>query len=241
MTTQPAFPPVYEPVAHRGKNAFDAACALAAREPRDGVLLWSDRTDALDCALVLEPDRDEAEALLVAYVASVALGDALGALTPPVLPITFGWPDRIEANAGSVGGIRLGWAGPAPAEDGPRWLVLGVMLRIAADWSDDSPGRDVNRTTLQDEGCNELEARDLLEAFARHFVAWVSRWQEDGFAPVREAWLHRAGVYREAEGAAPAAARILGIDDAGALLVERAGVHRSLALAPALAHPTWRR
>jgi BirA family biotin operon repressor/biotin-[acetyl-CoA-carboxylase] ligase len=240
MTTQPAFPPVYEPIAHRGKDAFHAACRLAARMPRDGALLWSDRQDALDCALVLEPDRPASEALLVAYVAAVALGDALGALTPPVLPITFGWPDRIEANGGSVGGLRLRWAAPHRPDEAPRWLALGVALRIAADWSDDSPGRDVHRTTLQDEGCAELEARDLIEAFARHFLAWVNRWQDEGFAPVRQAWLHRAGAYRETEAAAPAAARILGIADDGALLIERAGVHQSLALAPALERPTWR-
>ncbi len=241
MTMHPSFPPVYEPIAHRGKNAFQAACRLAVREPRDGVLLWSDRTDVLDCALVLVPDQPEAEALLVAYVAAVALGDALGALIPPVLPITFGWPDRIEADGASIGGVCFQWAPPAGPHGVPPWLVLGVTLRVAADWSNDSPGLDVHRTTLQDEGCGELDVSDLLETFARHFLSWVSHWQEDGFGPVRQSWLPRAGAYRATEGDAPTAARILGIGEAGALLIENAGVSQSLALAPALARPTWRR
>jgi BirA family biotin operon repressor/biotin-[acetyl-CoA-carboxylase] ligase len=32
----------------------------------------------------------------------------------------------------------------------------------------------------------------LLEAFARHFLNWVNRWLEDGFGPVRQAWLGHA-------------------------------------------------
>ena len=33
---------------------------------------------------------------------------------------------------------------------------------------------------------------DLLEAFARHLLAWVNTWLDRGFRPVREAWLRHA-------------------------------------------------
>ena len=37
-----------------------------------------------------------------------------------------------------------------------------------------------------------LSPEQALESFARHFLTWVSRWTNDGFAPVRESWLARA-------------------------------------------------
>ena len=48
------------------------------------------------------------------------------------------------------------------------------------------------RTTLAEEGCGDIQTVDLLEAFARHFLAWIHRWQEDGVGPVQQAWLARA-------------------------------------------------
>src|SRR3546814_13644791 len=35
-------------------------------------------------------------------------------------------------------------------------------------------------------------AVDLLEAFGRHLLAWINLWLDDGFAPVRAAWLRHA-------------------------------------------------
>ena len=40
----------------------------------------------------------------------------------------------------------------------------------------------------------------LLEAFSRSFLSWVNRWLDDGFAPVRRAWMHHAhGLGEEIE------------------------------------------
>jgi BirA family biotin operon repressor/biotin-[acetyl-CoA-carboxylase] ligase len=33
---------------------------------------------------------------------------------------------------------------------------------------------------------------DVLELFARHFLRWLSIWSQQGYAPVRGAWVQRA-------------------------------------------------
>ena len=30
-----------------------------------------------------------------------------------------------------------------------------------------------------------------MESCSRHFLVWVNRWQDDGFKPLFDAWMHR--------------------------------------------------
>ena len=56
------------------------------------------------CCSILKPASGCAP---VALVAVVAMGDAIGALAPPVVAVTNAWPDRIEVNGALVGGAAL--------------------------------------------------------------------------------------------------------------------------------------
>ena len=108
------------------------------------------------------------------------------------------------------------------------------------------PGHDLKRTTLHDEGCGEITALDLLESFSRHFLHWVDRWQDDGFRPLRDAYLSRATGF-----GTPIALTLLdgdryegtfmGLTDTGGLLLVHGGATRSVALSRALRTPTWTR
>ena len=68
----------------------------------------------------------------------------------------------------------------------------------------------------------------MLEEFAQHFRSWKIRWQMEGFAPVRAAWLAAAATTR----GDPIRVRLataslhgcfLDMDEEGALLLEAAG------------------
>ena len=108
MTERPHFPPVFRPYAITADlDPFDRAVEMAKEGTEAGTLLWSARQDVYECALVLAPENSLEDSLPVVLVASLGLGDALGALIPPVTAVTFGWPDRIEINGGLVGRIRL--------------------------------------------------------------------------------------------------------------------------------------
>ncbi len=239
MVRNLALPPIYRQVAVGKKKDPCKEAARAAHDgAADGTLFWSRRADRADCAVVLEPDQPLGTARLVCYIAMLAIGDALGALVPPTTNVEFGWPDRILVNGAIAGGIRM------TAGDGAEpWLVVGVTVQVAGDPDDDSPGRERDRTSLYEEGCAKVGAAELVESFARYFLNWVNRWQDDGFAPVKVAWLARA-----AELGAPItldlagrrhAGTFRGLDDAGELVLGGSEDRRTVGLADALRSPTW--
>jgi BirA family transcriptional regulator, biotin operon repressor / biotin---[acetyl-CoA-carboxylase] ligase len=194
----PLLPPPYR--AERlaaGRSAREAACAAAEAGVAEGVLLWSDRSDRLDMALVLRPDRAQGETLPVIFVAALALADALGAFAPPPAPIGFAWPDGILIDGARAGRVSLRCAPSAP-EAVPRWAVLGCDVALAAGGAE--PGRTPDRTSLADEGFEDFSAAALIEGFARHFLARLARWEAEGFGPVAGEWWRRAQIARSGAG-----------------------------------------
>jgi len=72
----------------------------------------------------------------------------------------------------------------------------------------------------------------LLEAVAGHFQSWYERWREEGFSPLRAAWLARArglgeGIRVRLQGE-EASGRFAGLDEDGALLLEDGTARRRI-------------
>lgn len=188
----PVLPPIYRPLPLATTiDAFAAACDLAAAGDAEASFAWAARDDVAECAVALAPDRPLAEARLAIYAAMVAAGDALGALVPPAVAVAFAWPDRLLINGAFAGGCRF--AADAVAEDAePSWAVVGLTLRVTPEPGLADPGTVLDRTSLFDEGCGDVTVEMIVESFARHFLYWVNRWQEDGFGAVLASWLARA-------------------------------------------------
>lgn len=189
----PKLPPVYSlnPLDPSEDPFESAAEAARAGEGEAGDFFWSQRLDRIELAVVLEPEVPAAEALTALPLAMVAFSDALGAVAPPAVAVHFRWPDCVDVNGGFVGGFRVAMADVATQDEVPDWLVIGFGIAVQMDLADDAPGREVHRTTLYDEGCGEITVDELTESFARHFLAWINRWQDEGFEPIRLAWLTR--------------------------------------------------
>ena len=232
-------PSIYRPLALTPpSDPFDEACALARAEGEAGTFLWARREDRAQCAVLLAPDRPAAAALLVAYVAQIGLREGLGAVAPPAVPITFGWPDRFLVNGALAGAIRVGLPAVEAPGEVPAWLAVGLEVSLAGEGGDEAPGNHPERTSLAEEGCAGVTASALLESFARYFLNWLNRWQDDGFAPVKAAWLARAEDHEQEieislDGRRHAGS-FAGIDDSGDLVLVRAGKRTSLDLATAL-------
>lgn len=235
-----ALPPIYRGVTSvPPDDPFDAACRLAGQPDTDASFVWSLRTDAAECAVVLAPDRPLSEALLVLYVAQNGLADALGAVVPPEVAVTFGWPDRIDINGAAAGGFRVAYATPNSEDAIPDWMVVGLSLRIAPEPCDDAPGDRPDQTTLFDEGCGDLDATSVLESFSRHFLYWINRWDEDGFGAVLASWLPRANGRTETatfgHGEFRLEGKAVSVDPQGGLIVDTGSDRNTLPLAAALA------
>jgi biotin-(acetyl-CoA carboxylase) ligase len=101
----------------------------------------------------------------------------------------------------------------------------------------------LERTTLAEEGCGEVTTIDLLEAFGRHFLGWINRWQEDGVKPVQQAWLSRAtGLGKQVEirlGDQVRAGTFEGLSETGAMRLVKDGVAQTIPLDEATKAPTW--
>ena len=206
----PKLPPAYRLVALETVGSTnDEASRLAAEGAEDGTLVWareqtggrgrqgrswSSPPGNLYLSLVLRPDCAPAEAAQLGFVAGLALGEAIGSVAPPMIEVTYKWPNDLLLNGRKGAGILLeSRSGPDGTLD---FLILGIGVNLRHFPEDTS----FPATSLHFEGATEVEVVALLEAFSRSFMSWVNRWLDDGFAPVRRAWLHHAhGLGEEIE------------------------------------------
>lgn len=206
----PRLPPAYRLVALDSVGStMDEARRLAEQEQaEDGTLVWAREQRGgrgrlgrrwasprgnLYFSLVLRPDCAPMQAAQLGFVAALALGEAIGTVSPPV-EITFKWPNDVLLHGRKVAGILLE-SRSARQGGGLDYLILGCGVNLA-HFPQDTP---YPATSLRFEGVPaSVTEEELLEAFGRHFLSWASRWLDEGFAPVRKAWLRHAERLGEA-------------------------------------------
>lgn len=239
LSAEPVFPPLM--TGHRldgdADPARSALAAVEAGKASAGDCHWSDNRHGFRIAVVLEPGIAASEALAMIPLAMVAAGDSLGALGPPNLAITFGWPDTLFANGGRFGKVSMHFPRGVGASDIADFAVLAISmdLRWGGAGLSQEPGSEPGRTVLHEEGCGEMEAIQLIESWSRHFLAWIDTWEQDGFRPVHDAWYFRADN-RDSQAAIEAGERrwdgtVSGLDEHGGLLLRGAGGMQLVSLA----------
>jgi BirA family biotin operon repressor/biotin-[acetyl-CoA-carboxylase] ligase len=233
--TAPRLPPAYRLVslAQTGSTNEDAR-RLAEAGAEDGTLVWALAQTAghgrrgrawasppgnLYCSLVLRPEVTMAAAAQLSFVACLGVGEAVGSLAPPMVPLRYKWPNDVLLDDRKIAGILLEAKGGAAGQ--PDYVILGVGINVASH----PEGTTTPATDLAALGAPGLEVAEVLAAFARHFMTWAARWVEDGFAPVRQAWLARAKGVGEAiriaaEATAALDGRFIDLDESGALVLE---------------------
>ncbi|MGR3802896.1 biotin/lipoate--protein ligase family protein [Marinibacterium profundimaris] len=181
-----------------------------------GLLCWRVTDETAEAALVLAPEVPLGAAMVMLPLCGVGLQNALGALAPPEVAVHLGWDGALYVNGGRCGGLSAS----APADDPaalPGWLVIALSLRLRLDL--DAPGEAPDETALSEEGCGEISATLLLEAWARHTLVWLQRWEEDGAAPLHAEWsglVHGIGTeIRQG----PHEGHFLGTDDSFGMLL----------------------
>ncbi len=223
--SDPVFPPLLAGHAvDAGVDPFAQAVA-GAREGRLGAgdFVWSRAEDVIAFALVLEPEVPRIRCREMLFLTIVAAGDAIGAISPPHLALTWKWPAEIRANGAAVGRARYVESDEEDENGSPAWLVVGIELVLRQAVSDREPGETPDRTALWEEGAGDLDRTLALEALSRHLLTWLTVWEADGFRPVGDAWLFRADGYRGSisvqSAAGPLNGTFLGLDDGGGLLL----------------------
>ena len=113
--------------------------------------------------------------------------DMAEAYVPRTL-LTLKWPNDLLIDGAKASGILVE---SGPARDG-LWLAvgLGVNLRSHPD------GRERPATNLAAHLRGDVPGPPTMEValagLAEAFEAWRTRWDRDGFEPIRAAWTERA-------------------------------------------------
>ena len=164
----------------------------------------------------LVPSHSLVSLALVPILVGLAATRALERLCPSLSP-GIKWPNDIEVEGRKLGGILVEMAGGAAA--------VGIGINIASAPED----TETPATNLPADVAPEV----LLDDIRVCFDVWYRRWREDGFAPLREAWLqHGIGLGE------PIRARLAretvegvfgGLDADGGLLLDRDGERRVIA------------
>ena len=232
----PRLPPQFELVAlKRTGSVMEAALARAADGAGEGTLVWAqEQTSArtrrgnawigfpgnLHCALIIEPDYPNEESWQLVYVNALAVGSAMAEMVSPMTGLRFVWPNRLYLN--DLFAARLDIAATDPARDPYPALVLGASVNVAVHPPQPEP-EEYN--SIHASGAHDITVVDVLEAYASHFLAWSSRWADEGFAPLRRAWRIRAdGLDAQAEirliHGSPIHGHVDDVDDRGALVLD---------------------
>lgn len=232
----PRLPPPYRLLALDSvASTMDEARRLAEEGAEEGTLVWAREQRGgrgrlgrnwysprgnLSFTLILRPDCPAIEAAQISFLAAVALGEAIGTVSPPV-EVTYKWPNDVLLQGSKVAGILL--ESRAASEERLAYLLLGCGVNVAHFPQDP----ELKATSMHFEGVpKSVTPEELLEAFSRHFLSRVSRWVEDGFEPIRRAWLrHAAGLGEEILVRLPhevLKGRFRDLDQEGYLLLEMA-------------------
>ena len=219
----------------------DEAKRRAGEGAPEGTLIWARAQSAgrgrrgrsfispsgnLYMSILLRPDRPVASAAQLGFAAALALGDAMVPLLPRPEALRYKWPNDVLIDGRKVSGILL--ESQAAGEGRLDWLVVGIGVNVVSY----PENVDYPAVSLAAAGARAVTVEALLEAVAGRFQHWYGRWREEGFPPLRAAWLERARGLGEdirvrLQGE-EASGRFAGLDEDGALLLEHGATQRRI-------------
>jgi BirA family biotin operon repressor/biotin-[acetyl-CoA-carboxylase] ligase len=190
-----------------------AARQTAGRGRRGRV--WDSGSGNLAATLLLRPGKPDVAQL--SFSAALAVSDMAREYAPDV---TVKWPNDVLADGKKLAGILL------ESENGA--LAIGIGVNLAAHPS----GTEFPATSLAALGVAAPAPDITLGMVATRFAHWYDLWMTDGFEPLRDAWLARAGGL-----GGPIRARLphaehrgvfVGLNESGALLLNEQGTVRTI-------------
>jgi len=172
---------------------------------------WYSPPGNLYLSVVLRLDLPSPRSVELGFLASLAVADAVDALLPRQVRATLKWPNDVLVRDGKIAGILVEQAGEV--------MILGIGLNVLH-----APG-GVPYPVSTIVGCGGMGTVDgTREKLLAALAGWIEVWQQDGFAPIRTAWLARAHPPGSTLGVRLAdhfvTGRFAGIDTDGALLLD---------------------
>lgn len=178
------FPPLFWAETTKG-DPFEHACMRATAGCEAGLVAYNLSNTNLQAALVFAPEVALNKAMAMLPVCGIGFQNALGALAPPEVAVHLGWNGSLWINGAACGRLKVASATQS-IDETPDWLVVGLELPLLPE--DDAPGIRPDKTSLFAEGCADVSPSKLLEAWARHTLTWITRWDDEGTRPIFNEW-----------------------------------------------------
>ena len=219
----PQLPPLLTPIAvAEGQDVL--AKALSSATTADvGTVFYSEAVNVMEVAIVLGPEVPLRQSGQILYALMIGLGDAIGALAPRKSSSHTNSP-AIFCNRGRAGAVQL-----LPTRQlGAKMAGLACCCGYAGSVGPHGKRRcrrdpvGLGHTSLAEK--EEVISRTrLVESACRHFMAWVDRWQDDGFKPLHDLWVQRLQSDGEMILSDGSVADWVGLDEDGAALIRLDG------------------
>ncbi|MCC1492927.1 DUF4444 domain-containing protein [Cognatishimia sp. F0-27] len=197
-------------------DPMEIAVMQAVRGVDAGLIPWRVTADRVSAAIVLAPDVALKDAIAMLPLCGVGFQNALGALAPPEVAVHLEWTGGIRVNGASCGAFRC-FASDLDPEAIPDWLVIGFALPLLP--LEAETGNTPDQTALFVEGCADVNPHQLVEAWARHTLNWIARWEESGAQPVHAEWRGLAHGIGEVITLDGRSGTFLGVDERFGLLL----------------------
>jgi BirA family biotin operon repressor/biotin-[acetyl-CoA-carboxylase] ligase len=144
---------------------------------------WASPAGNFGATLLIRPPGDAA---LRSFVAALGLFDAMVAVTGRPELFALKWPNDVLLGGRKLAGILL-----EAVNGGALAVGVGVNLATAPEPGTLEAGA-VPPVSLSEATGLAIGAEDFLDQLAPAVAAWEDRLADEGFAPVRSAWLARA-------------------------------------------------
>jgi len=175
-----------------GKAAFLAIEQTAGRG-RHG-RLWSSQKGGMYLSVLLRPKITKTRWFGYSFVAALAVADVVSGCIANHVPkkdrpeTGLKWPNDVLVDGGKIAGILL--------EAQQDSLIIGSGVNIALlDTVPDGRFAPVALASFLPSGCPLPTPEDLAAVYLKRLERWSGLLEEEGFAPIRAAWLERA-VFR---------------------------------------------
>lgn len=181
---------------------------------------WESPEGGAYVSCVLRPHLPPSDIAPLSLVVAVGAARGLAALG---LEAGIKWPNDLELDGRKLGGVLLEMAAEADRVD---WVVVGCGINVAA------PGHA--RAAFVRQALPEVRVADVAAAVLDGVAGVYREFLASGFAGIAAECAARATLtgkrvtVRDAAGHVVAEGAAAGIDDAGALLLERAGEVRAI-------------
>lgn len=192
------------------------------RQGRD----WRSPPGNLYLSVVLQPAVAPERLGEIGFVAVIAVAEAIAEQVATPGLVRLKWPNDLLLDGGKVAGILMETESSAAGVD---WVVLGVGINLVT-----APTGLPYRAVAVGEFAPVPESATMAAAVLRRLAALWPAWIEDGFGPLRAAWLargHRPGdrlAVRQGDGHIEGS--FIDLDGDGALVIATsAGTTRIMA------------